>query len=183
MPETTTITVRLVLDHAPSYTTNHYIDEAFTDTDSTVAFARAYRRARALMGGRGDDVPVWVGHPMPYGWSLETMDDTKYGVAIITRDPHVWDEYEQRRVNRLMGHMVYPDGHEDPATMILDNGIPRPIVVGDRVATPNGGEAMLATVLAVDPLQHGYVTVRRDGYSTGHGADTISIHASWLTLA
>lgn len=96
MPETT-VTVRLILEHSPSYPTRHVVDEQFTHTDPVVALARAYRHARALMGGRGPDVPHWLIWPQPYGWSLDTMDNCQYAVDVITGSLDEW----QRRDDRL----------------------------------------------------------------------------------
>ncbi len=92
----TTVTVRLVLEHSPSYPTRHIVDEEFTHAHPVVALARAYRHARALMGGRGPDVPHWIIFEKPYGWSLNTMDNCKYSVDVITGHLDEWDRNDRR---------------------------------------------------------------------------------------
>lgn len=79
------VTVRLTITHSAGWGRfARHVDTTFTDATPIVAFARAYRYARFLMGGRGPDRPAWMGYQTSYGWSLETMDAHCYRVRLIT---------------------------------------------------------------------------------------------------
>lgn len=89
------VTVRLVLDHLPSYNDFHVFDvQTVTHDNPMVALAGAYRIGREVMGRR-EGAPWWTA-PYPFGWSLETFDATGYGVDLIV-DPDKWDSAGHRR--------------------------------------------------------------------------------------
>ncbi len=89
------VTVRLVLDHLPSYNDFHcYGIDTITHDSPMVALAGAYRIGRNVMGRR-DGAPWWT-VPNPFGWSLETLDATGYRVDLIVV-PEQWDPAGHRR--------------------------------------------------------------------------------------
>lgn len=79
------VTVRLSITHTAGWGVfARHLDTTVTGPTIGVAFVRAYRYARFLMGGHSTDSPAWTAYHADYGWSLETMDAHHYRVRIIT---------------------------------------------------------------------------------------------------